>query len=358
MLSGHTLFARADNAGDVLLSGPAVRAVARSARRLTYLCGPSGAAAARLLPGVDAVVTERLPWIDPDPQPATPADLSELVGRLARLEVSDAVISTSFHQSPLPLAMALRMAGVSRIAAISSDYAGSLLDVRVVVEDDLHEVKRSITLVNAAGYRLDPADDLRLQIRPTTKTLPRELEQVPLPYVVLHPGSSVPARAWSEESMRSLCALLVEEDWGVVVTGSSAERALTAQVCADARSKARAGQVADLGGRTDLPSLATVISQAAVIVVGNTGPAHLAAAMGTPVVSIYAPTVPAIRWHPWMVPTVILGAQDIACAGCRARTCPVSGHPCVDDVSPASALEAIESLVKGQRAHELQGVRS
>ena len=52
----HVLVARQDNAGDVLLAGPAVRAVAAGAERVTLLCGPAGAEAARLLPGVDEVV--------------------------------------------------------------------------------------------------------------------------------------------------------------------------------------------------------------------------------------------------------------------------------------------------------------
>ncbi len=54
---------------------------------------------------------------------------------------------------------------------------------------------------------------------------------------------------------------------------------------------------------------------AEAVVVGNTGPAHLAAAVGTPVVSLFAPVVPAARWHPWGVPHVLLGDQEAACRG-------------------------------------------
>ena len=100
----------------------------------------------------------------------------------------------------------------------------------------------------------------------------------------------------------------------------------------------------DLGGRTTFAELATVLAAAEAVVVGNTGAAHLAVAVGTPVVSVYAPTVPASRWRPWRQPHVLLGDQAIACAGCRARLCPVAGHPCVAGVTPDDVLSAVERL--------------
>ncbi|HEY0636056.1 MAG TPA: glycosyltransferase family 9 protein, partial [Pseudonocardiaceae bacterium] len=77
---------------------------------------------------------------------------------------------------------------------------------------------------------------------------------------------------------------------------------------------------------------------------GNTGPAHLAAAVGTPVVSLFAPVVPAARWAPHGVPVVLLGDQDAPCRGSRARECPVPGHPCLDGVPPSAVLAAVRSL--------------
>jgi ADP-heptose:LPS heptosyltransferase len=100
----------------------------------------------------------------------------------------------------------------------------------------------------------------------------------------------------------------------------------------------------DLGGRTTLAELADVLAEAEVVVVGNTGPAHLAAAVGTPVVSLFAPTVPAVRWRPWRVRHELLYV-DVPCAGCRARVCPVPGHPCLGGVSVEDVVAAVESLV-------------
>ena len=164
-LPPHTLVARLDSAGDVLLQGPAVRAVAASSARLTFLCGPRGRAAAELLPGVDELIEFRAEWIDPEPQPLSRQAVEGLLARVERLRPDGAVILTSFHQSALPLALLLRLAGVPRIGAISEDYPGSLLDVRHRVDDDLHEVERSLSLVAELGYRLPKRDDGKLRIR-------------------------------------------------------------------------------------------------------------------------------------------------------------------------------------------------
>jgi ADP-heptose:LPS heptosyltransferase len=92
-----------------------------------------------------------------------------------------------------------------------------------------------------------------------------------------------------------------------------------------------------------------VLGGADAIVVGNTGPAHVAAAVGTPVVSLFAPTVPAARWRPWGVPRQILHIA-VPCAGCRARECPVPGHPCLGGVAVDAVLEAVERLAPAPRA--------
>jgi ADP-heptose:LPS heptosyltransferase len=335
-MSRHVLVARQDSMGDVLLAGPAVRAVAAGSGRVTLLCGPRGRDAARMLPGVDQVVVAHAAWIDAEPRPVTRTGVDELVDRLTDLGIDQAVVLTSFHQSPLPLALVLRMAGVPTIAAVSVDYPGSLLDLRHRVDEDLHEVERSLSLVATLGYRLPDGDDGRLRVLPGR---PAGLPGLDGPYVVVHPGASVPARAWSPQRHAALVEALVEGGRRVVVTGAAEERALTARVAGRGH-----GGVVDLGGRVDLGGLAWVLAGAEVAVAGNTGPAHLAAAVGTPVVSLFAPVVPAARWRPVGVAHVLLGDQGAACAGTRARVCPVPGHPCLDGVPVAEVVAAVDQL--------------
>ncbi|HEV2818943.1 MAG TPA: glycosyltransferase family 9 protein, partial [Solirubrobacteraceae bacterium] len=94
---------------------------------------------------------------------------------------------------------------------------------------------------------------------------------------------------------------------------------------------------------------AGVLAGADVVVVGNTGPAHLAAAVGTPVVSLFAPTVPAVRWRPWGVAHELLHV-DVPCAGCRARKCPVPGHPCLGGVEIEEVVAAVGRLAPHKQA--------
>ena len=331
---------RLDNAGDVLVAGPAVRAAAAGSDRVTVLAGPQGEAAACLLPGVDEVLTWHCPWISAAPPAVDRDDVDRLVGRLAALGADRALVLTSFHQSPLPTALLLRLAGVPWVGAVSEDYPGALLDLRHRVDDDLPEPERALSLALAAGFSLPAGDDGGLAVRrplpDVTRLLPRG------PFVVLHPGTSVPARAWPASRFGEAARLLTERGHRVVVTGAPDEADLTASVCAGT------GAV-DLGGRTSLAELAAVLDAADVVVVGNTGPAHLAAAVRTPVVSLFAPTVPAVRWQPYGVPTVLLGDQQAPCRGTRATTCPVEGHPCLAAVRAPDVVRAVEGFTAPTR---------
>src|SRR5690606_25246871 len=100
----------------------------------------------------------------------------------------------------------------------------------------------------------------------------------------------------------------------------------------------------DLGGVTDLAQLAGVLEHAGCLVAGNTGPAHLAAAVGTPVVSLFAPIVSFGQWQPYRVPCVRLGDPTAACRHTRAVHCPTPGHPCLASGEPAQVVAAVELL--------------
>ncbi len=344
-MTGRCLAVRLDNMGDVLLAGPAIRALAARCGPVTVLAGPQGAAAARLLPGVADVLVWPCPWVVFDPLPVRADDVLELAGRLAACRFTDAVIFTSFHQSPLPTALLLRLAGVPRIAARSQDYPGSLLDVRYRGDDQLPEAERALALARAAGFAPAPGDDGRLAVR---TPLPGVTQLTgPGPYLVLHPGASAPARRWPDRRWAQAVAELVRRGRRVVLTGGPAERDLTATAAGrpgNAGGPRDTGQVTDLAGRTSLAELAAVLAGADAVLVANTGVAHLAAAVGTPVVSLFAPVVPAARWAPYRVPVTLLGDQGAPCAGSRAVHCPVPGHPCLTAVSAAAACDALDQL--------------
>ncbi|WP_381562442.1 glycosyltransferase family 9 protein [Streptomyces eurythermus] len=331
----RSLVVRLDSFGDVLLSGPAVRAVAAHSTHVTLLCGPRGADAARLLPGVDEVLVWEAPWEGFDPPPVRPDDIDALLGRLRAGAYDSALVLTSFHQSPLPTALLLRLAGIGRIGADSTDHPGRLLDVRHRRLPGRHEAEAALDTAAAMGFTPPPNDDGRLRVLPPPDT--GGLTGYG-PYVVLHPGATAPARAWSPHRCAEAVTLLADAGHRVVVTGGPGERDLTRRVSGDV--------AVDLGGRTSPRALAGVLRLADVVISANTGPAHLAAAVGTPVVSLFAPVVPAGRWAPYGVPVILLGDQSAPCADTRALTCPVPGHPCLDEVTGQDVVRAVHKLIQ------------
>jgi ADP-heptose:LPS heptosyltransferase len=223
------------------------------------------------------------------------------------------------------------MAGVKRVHAICDDYPGSLLDTRLRLSGERHESERALALVEAAGFALSPGDDGALRM----KALPASL--VLRPYVAVQPGASVRARAWSPQRYRELVARLCESGMPVVVLGTTVEEELVRWVIADSAALSLAGQ-------TSFAEFAAVIRDAAALVVGNSSGIHVASAVGTPVVTVFPPTILPLRFAPWRVPNVVLGRHDISCAGCRARICPVPGQPCIGEVQADDVIAGLKSL--------------
>lgn len=352
----RVLAVRLDSDGDVLMTGPAIAALRRGpggteVERLDLLAAPGGAGAARLLPGIDEVLVADVPWSGYRPPAPDAAALTALVDLLRERSYDEVVVFTSYHQSPLPMAVLARLAGVPRVIAASDDYPGSLLDLRHQRPGNPdgtggeHEVVASLGLVAASG-RAIPADP-RMALRPLPEVpawLLERPERATGAVVVVHPGASVPARAARPDVVARATAALVEAGHHVVVTGGPGEVELTARVTAAAPG------ALDAGGRTSLAELAALLGAADVVVVGNTGPAHLAAAVGTPVASLFSAVMPVERWAPFGVPVVVLGDLDAPCRLTRAQRCPVgdgSGHPCLD-VSPGAVVAAVADLASGR----------
>lgn len=150
---------------------------------------------------------------------------------------------------------------------------------------DVHEVNRWCTLLEWAGIPCDSTDVL----------IPRP-EGIPFDQtgaVVIHPGASAPARQWPVDRFAAVAAALSDDGFDVIITGSAAEFDLAHQV-ARAAGLPRTVVVA---GLLDLPALTALICDSRLVICGDTGLAHLAAATGTASVVLFGPTAPA-RWGP------------------------------------------------------------
>jgi lipopolysaccharide heptosyltransferase II len=339
---------RLDTIGDVLMTGPALRALRDSGARphVTLLTSPAGAGAAELMPEVHETIAYEAPWMKASPErPDADAD-RHMVDRLRGRRFDAAAIFTVYSQSPLPAALLCLLADIPlRLAHCRERPYGLLTDhVPEREPDELvrHEVRRQLDLVASVGAR---AADERLAVavpkaeRGRVRELLAELGvDVRRPWAVVHPGASAPSRRYPAESWAEACRRL-SGDHGLqlVLTGDASEAALVSEV----ERRAGLGR-RSLAGRLGLAGLAALLEAAPLLLAGNTGPVHLAAAVGTPVVDLYALTNP--QHTPWAVPSRVL-SRDVPCRWCYSSVCPEGHHRCLRGVAPARVVDAAVSLL-------------
>lgn len=350
----RVLAVRLDNLGDLLMTTPALAALRDSLPRahITLLASPAGAAAAEHLPMVDAAWSFRAPWMPLGADEAAAATQREaealLVERLAAGGFDAAVIFTVCTQSALPAALACRLAGIPLRLAHCRENPYALLtdwvrDTDVLAGDMRHEVARQLALVGAVGmhtvdqrlrFRVSPGDRQRVAGRLQALGLPADR-----PYAVLHPGATAASRRWPAAWFGTVAEGLVEQaGCAVVFSGGAADVA-----CVEQARQAMARPAASLAGALSLGELAALIEGAGLLVANNSAPAHLAAALGTPQVTLYALTNP--QHTPWQAVARVL-SHDTACRWCLRSTCPEPGHDCLRGVAPGQVLEAALALLQ------------
>ncbi|HEY1378968.1 MAG TPA: glycosyltransferase family 9 protein, partial [Gemmataceae bacterium] len=354
----NVLAVRLDALGDVLMTEPAVRALteARPGRRVTLLTSPAGAAVAPLLPAVDEVIVYDAPWMKATTPRADARPECAMIDRIRRGRFDAAAIFTVYSQSPLPAALLCHLAGIPRRLAHCRENPYQLLTDWVPEPEPAlsrHEVRRQLDLAAAVGGRT--ADErLRLCVPPEATARAREalgwfgLEPGDR-WAAVHVGASAPSRRYPPDLFAGAVRLMVREHGiAVVFTGGPAEVELVEQV------RSRSGVFThSLAGELDVAGLAAVLALAPVLVANNTGPVHVAAAVGTPVVDLYALTNP--QHTPWMVPCRVLN-HDVPCRNCYKSVCPEGHQHCLALVPPAAVARAAAELI-GETASDRSGGR-
>ncbi len=157
-------------------------------------------------------------------------------------------------------------------------------------------------------------------------------------WVVIHPGATAPSRRYPPEHFARVARRLVlDVDMHVIFTGSAAERREIEWI-----RTAMGVRSFSLAGELNLGELAALLEMAPLLIANNTGPVHVAAAVGTPVVDLYALTNP--QHTPWGVPSRVLN-HDVRCKYCYKSICPEGHHNCLTLVPPEAVVEAVWSLL-------------
>ena len=314
--------------GDAVMSLPVLRALKRAdpAGRVTVLARKGPAAVYRAEGTADEVrVAAGL--------------LADAASALANGFSEAWLLPNSFRSAIAPF-----LAGIPDRIGYSSDGRGPLLTRPLPPPPRTdHQVRDYDPLLRSRGIEPDP-DPPRLPIPPEAEEqADAALARAGLPLnrslVLLAPGAAFGwTKRWPPDRFGRLAAALVERDRPCAIVIGPGEESIAAEV-----TRASTGALPILGRDLDPVGVAALARRAGVVVANDSGPMHLAAAVGTPVVAFFGPTDPG-RTGPTGAPAEILD-RYVFCSPCYLKECPYR-HECMTEISVEAALGAVERLIE------------
>lgn len=357
------LLARPDHLGDVLLTLPAVMAL-RSAlpdARISYLVPEGVAPIPRHCPAIDETITAPFPPLFGWPDPPGWADriAEEAPSLRGRFDLAilprpdDPVCGALVAAAAVPVRLGF---------AVPSTRP--FLTVALPPPARRHVVANALDLARAATRHLGvpmraeagggacfaPTADDETAAADILGSVPRDGEAGP---IVLHPGSGWPIKNWLPDRWGHLAAALARR-YGTapLVTGGPGEAALVRAVIDASGDRARG-----LAGRLSLGGLAALFCRARLVIATDSGPLHLAALVGAPVVGLYGPADP-LEFGPWCPEgrrRVV--RAGLACSPCRNLAGPPCGEPveprCIREIEVGDVLDAAADLLGSRAGREM-----
>jgi len=320
--------------GDTILTTPTIRALRQRfpSARLTAIARPWVASLLRTNPDIDEVWEEdaRSDWRG-----------FARMARRVRDERFD--LGIAFPNS-FAAALLLWMGRVKRRVGYARDGRSLLLTDRVRVRPALlrdHEVRYHFNLLSALGEAPESLPPLVLEEQPQAReNVNRLLESEGIapdaPLVGLNPGAFYgSSKRWSPPRFAAVARRLIEATGGVaVLAGSQAEHSSAQEICNIVGARTH-----NLSGRVPLTDLVSLLRRMTIFVTNDSGPMHMAAALGVRTVAIFGAT-DWVRTAPWS-PNAIVVRRETACAPCLLRHCPID-HRCMERILVADVIEAIQ----------------
>ncbi|MBN2295510.1 MAG: glycosyltransferase family 9 protein [Pirellulales bacterium] len=246
-----------------------------------------------------------------------------------------------------PHALMLWLAGVRRRLGWTCGGGGFMLTDTAPFVPDRPEVDSRLALLEQLGIKPADGSEARPRYNPTSsseRSVASMLDELGLheqtTRVALHVSAGTTAKRWPVEHWRTLLDMLklsVPENiqLQVVLIGGSADRQISRHIIGDRDLDG----VVDLTGRLNVVELAALLQRVDLLIGGDSGPAHLAAAVGTPVVALFSGTNNHRQWQP-CGPDVVVLRHPVDCSPCHRHQCPLAGHPCMHKLEPASVARA------------------
>ncbi|WP_412469291.1 glycosyltransferase family 9 protein [Pedobacter sp. KLB.chiD] len=307
------LVMRPDHMGDLLMSAPAIRALRESFEcEITLLTSTMAAEAAALLPWIKNVICYDFPWLKTNDAIA-PDVLVDLVSTIRKHAFDGCILFNVSSQNPAPSLMIAFMAGIPLRAAYCRENIYGLLTHWLPDPEPYfeirHQVARDLKLCASIGAQ---TTDQRIRISVHEDAANDKLKVLGLKkngFFIFHMGVSEEKRQFPKKEWIKM-AKVVAEKYGlpILLSGNSKERE-NIETFAKELGKA----VIPIAGLFNLKEFAACVLMARAILSVNTGPMHLAAAVGTPVLALYARTNP--QHTPWMVPCRIIEFDVLSSQG-------------------------------------------
>lgn len=346
------LLIRPDHLGDMLFLTPALHTLRRAlpSARITLLAGPWSAEIVRRNPDLDAVETCPFPGFERRPRQGVQAPYRLLAATARRLRAEGydtAVILRFDHWWGAWLAAA---AGIPRRVGYDRPETRPFLHQLVSYRAGRHEVQQNATLLAAlvpgcdvslgpTCYHIAADDRAWVAERLAAHGIGHEGR-----LVAIHPGAGAAVKQWPVAAWAEVANRLAEgSDSRIVLTGGTGERELSEAVAALLERPAL-----DVAGVTTLGQLAALYARCALVLGSDSGPLHLAVAVGTPTVHLYGPVSPA-KFGPWGDPTChIVLTPGWSCAPCDRLDWPAQTllqHACMAAITPADVLGAARAFL-------------
>jgi heptosyltransferase-1 len=235
-----------------------------------------------------------------------------------------------------------RSSGAKRIigfdkANLREAQAATFYTETVTPPSGVHVIQKNLSLLTALGITTSKVE-MPLQPEASAETLMAIQAAGPKRYVVLNPGAAWPNKRWPPEQFGALAASMRDRaGLSSMITWGPSERDLADTIVAASSGAAIPAPP------TSVADLAVLLREAALVVSGDTGPLHIAAAMGTPLVGLYGPTWPE-RNGPWDSNDVVISRANV-CVCHHKRQC-LRGAPCINEITLDEVVQAAERRLK------------